>query len=58
MTYRELKNLLENIGDESLDQNVTVYDSYEDEYFPTTDTGFCYDGVLDDGHLFLIIKAQ
>ena len=53
MTYRELKNQLDNMTDEALGQDVTVYLEDEDEYFAIMKTGLCDDGVLDDGHLYL-----
>lgn len=60
MTYKELKNQLENLNEEQLDMDVTIYDSEDDEFFG------CYtpqlhinkeDDTLDDNHPYLIIKT-
>lgn len=56
MTYRELRDKLDELTDEQLDCDVTVHD-LDDEYFPissleTYDT----EGVLDDNHPFLEVQ--
>jgi hypothetical protein len=53
MTYRELLEALKELRPENLDDTVTIYK--DDEYFAITDTDICDDGVLDDGHPFLIV---
>jgi len=56
MTYRELKNRLDDLTDEDLDNfDVTILFSHEDEYYPIVD--FRMTGpetnVLDEGHPIL-----
>ncbi len=60
MSYKELLEQLQNIPQEHLDDTVTVFDSYTDEYTAIIDTDvaneeFC--DVLDPGHFYLIMKA-
>jgi hypothetical protein len=60
MTYKELLEQLQNLPQERLDDTVTVFDSYTDEYTAIIDTDvaneeFC--DVLDQGHFYLIMKA-
>lgn len=60
MTWRQLKEQLEQMPDERLDDNVTVYVSGTDEFYPTVED---YpmpeaDGSqdqLDAGHRYLVI---
>jgi len=53
-TYRALIEELKNIPEEHLDDNITIYQDDEDEYYPvsldltTRDS----EGVLDEGHPF------
>jgi hypothetical protein len=59
MTYRQLRDLLNNCDEQSLNQNVTIYVSGDDEFHPVR--GYeCADpevtDVLDAGHLFLITR--
>lgn len=51
MTYREL---IEKIPENQLDNDVTIYDDYEEEYHPMIDWGLCEDGVLDDNHFYIV----
>lgn len=58
MTYRELLKLLNSIPSERLDDNVTVHDTYGDEFIAAID--FIRNensDVLDHGHYFLELKA-
>lgn len=55
MTYRELLEALKELPQENLDNTATIYKVEDDEYFAITGTGICDDGVLDDGHPFLIV---
>ena len=60
MTYKELLEQLQNLPQERLEDTVTVFDSYTDEYTAIIDTDvaneeFC--DVLDQGHFYLIMKA-
>jgi len=61
MTWRELLGVLhENFlyGDKDLDDNVTVYDAAEGEYYPADLIEFEEaDDVLDKGHMFISINA-
>lgn len=60
MTYRQLLEVLQNIPDERLDDTVTVHEPYEDEFIAVvhTETSSEEDNdVLDDGHLYLVLKA-
>lgn len=56
-TYRELKKKLDELSEEQLDQNVTLYDHDDDEYYPVTVsvTTVDYTDVLDKGHAVLTI---
>ena len=55
MTYRQLLEAIKELRPENLDDTVTIYIVEEDEYFAVVSTGICDDGVLDDGHPFLIV---
>ena len=67
MTYLELLNRLRELSDEQLNQDVTVYVSEEDEYYPlrkdyplneniTKEQGWIREvDVLDPGHVYLSI---
>ena len=60
MTYGELLDQLQTLNEEQLNQTVTVYDSYTDDYTAVIDTDhaneeFC--DALDPEHLYLILKA-
>jgi hypothetical protein len=68
LTYRELIENLQSLPDERLDDNVTVFVSGLNEFYPlvedfpfvVTDSEYvatpgCGDGVLDDGHAYLVI---
>lgn len=59
LTYRELIENLKALPDERLDDNVTVYVSGEDEFYPLREdypfATAAQNSVLDDGHPILII---
>lgn len=55
MTYRQLLEALKELHPDNLDNTVTIYTVEEDEYYPVSGCGICDDGVLDDGHPFLIV---
>ncbi len=60
MTYGELLFQLQSLTKEQLQQTVTVYEPYQDEYVAVIDTDitneeFC--DVLDPDHFYLILKA-
>lgn len=60
MTYKDLLNVLNSLPPERLNDTVTVSDPYEDEFIPVVHTVIATDentGVLDVGHLFLVLKA-
>lgn len=58
LTYRKLKEHLDTLSDDRLSDNVTVYLSEMDEYFPITDV-FVTDetDVLDEGATYLAVTA-
>lgn len=58
LTYRQLKQHLDELEDEKLDDNVTIYLSEYDEYIPVTNV-FVTDeaDVLDEGHTYLTITS-
>ena len=53
LTYRALRDLLQSMPDDQLDNDVSVRDCERDEYFSVTSYDLATDGVLDDNHLFL-----
>lgn len=60
ITYRELRDKLNELGDYQLDLDVTVYDQYKEEYFPIIafDTNAVYDiDVVDPETPIIIIQA-
>lgn len=59
MTWRELlRALIELSPSKNLDDNVTVYDAAEGEYYPADLIEFEEaDDVLDKGHMFISINA-
>jgi hypothetical protein len=59
-SYRKLKNELNRLTDEQLDQDATIYDSDDNEFYPVKDHDLADEtvqGVLDNGHYFLVIKT-
>jgi hypothetical protein len=57
ITYRELIRRLTAIPSERLDDNVTIYDESNDEYYPVQETFITKENdVLDKGHLVLQVN--
>lgn len=60
MTYKELLKQIQELPPQRLEDTVTVFDPYEEEYIAVIDTDFSTpseNDVLDEGHFFLILKA-
>ena len=60
MTYKELLETLQNLPADRLNDTVTVYEPYEQEYIAVVHTATAQEednDVLDPGHLFLVLKA-
>jgi hypothetical protein len=59
MTYRQLIEKLGTITSERLDDNVTAFDPYAEEFIPIieTETSNEENDILDKGHFYLIMKA-
>lgn len=60
MTYNQLKAHIETMDAEQLNQDVTIFNAYKDEYEPITDIDYTSAGrtdVLDPLHPFLIIQG-
>jgi hypothetical protein len=56
-TYRQLLAALQELSQDELDMNVSVYDSTNEEYYPLNYTGKCEgDDVLDADHPIMIIN--
>ena len=57
-TYREIKEILQGIPDEQLDQTATVYiEGHHAEYYGLNDHEFTKeDDVLDRNHLLFYVK--
>ena len=57
MTYRDLRKNLQEMDDDRLDDDVTIFDRIGDEYIPAK--GFKAVGdtcdVLDEGHAVIVI---
>lgn len=55
MTYRELKEVLDRLPDERLEDTVTVKDTNKMESYPVVDYVLANENqdVLDPGHLYL-----
>ena len=56
MKYKELLEVLESLPKERLEDTVTVYDPYEDEYIAVIDTFNANKSILD-GQLVLNLKG-
>jgi hypothetical protein len=58
MTYKELLQQIMALDEEQLNQTVTVYEPYLDEYIAVvhTRTTSTVD-VLDENHFYLVLKA-
>ena len=59
MTYRQLIQKLNTITSERLDDNVTAFDPYTEEFIPIIDSAITDENIdtLDTGHFYLIMKA-
>lgn len=60
MTYQDLLDRIKQLPPDRLQDTVTVYEPYEDEYIAVIGTGVCDEAdndVLDHNHLYLILKA-
>jgi len=59
MTYKELLKQLNRMSSDRLEDTATIYDPYTDEYVAVVDTRIADKDVdvLDEGHLYLIMKA-
>lgn len=62
MTYKDLlQELLDmkKLTPERLDDTVTVFEPYEDEFIPVVSVGFASEAndVLDPDHFYLVLKA-
>jgi len=56
MTYRQLAKKINELPEKWKNTDVSVYSVLSDEYFEVSDIKFCDDGVLDNGHPFLVIE--
>jgi hypothetical protein len=60
MTYQDLLDRIQQLPPDRLQDTVTVYDPYEDEYIAAIGTDVCDEAdndVIDHNHLYLILKA-
>lgn len=57
MKYKELLKVLESLPKERLEDTVTVYEPYEDEYIAVIDACNAISDVLDESHLILNLKG-
>ena len=60
MTYRQLLKKLQEIPNNRLDDDITIYDKTNDEYYPAFQIKEADEetqDVLDDGHIFLTIET-
>jgi hypothetical protein len=60
MTYAELLNILYEMPKDRLEDTITIYEPYSDEYIAVIGSATAEEktnDVLDDGHLYLILKA-
>lgn len=59
MTYRELLEVLNNLSDDQLDSDISIYDKEADEFYSGSGVGYCIEGspaedILDPDHLYII----
>jgi hypothetical protein len=59
MSWRDIKEMLNKLPEDNLDDTATIYIQSIDEYYGITgftdeDTG----GVLDEGHSYLVLKTE
>ncbi len=56
LTWREIRDELNRLSEDRLDDNATVYLKGEDEWMPVMDMGITEeDDVLDKGHSYLSV---
>lgn len=58
LTYRKLKEAIEAIPENQLDDNVTIYDPADEEFYQALTTEITDEevDVLDPGHLIIVIQ--
>ncbi|MBK6914989.1 MAG: hypothetical protein IPH11_15510 [Ignavibacteriales bacterium] len=59
MTYKELKDQLEDLNEDQLKMDVTIYDTEDDEFFGCYAPNLSFseeDDTLDENHPYLTIK--
>lgn len=59
MTYKELKDQLEDLNEDQLKMDVTIYDSEDDEFYGCYAPNLSFnkeDDTLDENHPYLTIK--
>jgi len=58
ITYRQLRDHLNECDEDTLDTDATIFDSEDEEYYPVTDIDRAVGtDVMDDNHLVLIFKS-
>jgi hypothetical protein len=60
MTYKNLLSILQTLNEEQLNQTVTVFEPYEDEFIAVISADYAKEetnDVLDPEHLYLVMKA-
>ena len=58
-SYRDLYNVLKTIPEDRLDDNISVQDAEDDEYYPVQHIKVIEnDDVLQEGSVYLIIKTE
>lgn len=60
MTYKDLLEELNKLTEEQLNQTVTIYEPYQDEYIAAVDTCVSTEfecDALDEGHFYIILKG-
>lgn len=57
MTYQQLLDWIKTIPSDKLENTVTIFDNYLEEYHPVEDCDYIVSSdVLDEGHPILIIN--
>jgi hypothetical protein len=58
MTYKELLDQLMMLDEEQINQTVTVYEPYEEEFIAVVHTATTSEAdVLDENHFYLVMKG-
>ena len=55
LTYKDLEEIIKNMSEEEKNNNVSVYVQGVDEFYSVTETKRDTSGILDDGHIYLVI---